>query len=139
MSESISSAQLDSVASVSAAPARTKVDRNFGLPNGLYAATVGLYLVFLAVMSALFMNSGLVMPMAVIVGFVIFAFAVAGKWASMGPTNDTQPLSWGQFANRGVQTLSGPLSVSEASVQVLILPVLIVVWGLAIAVIVAFT
>jgi len=138
MSEAISTAQLDTIANVSAAPARTKVDRSFGLPTGLYAATVGLYLAFLAIMSALFMNAGLVMPMAVIVGFVIFGFAVAAKWATMGPANDSRPLSWGQFANRGIQTLSGPLSLGEASVQVLILPVLIVVWGLAIAVIVAF-
>lgn len=139
MSQAIQGPALDTVASVSAAPARTKVDRNFGLPTGLYAATVGLYLAFLAVMSALFMNAGLVLPMVVIVGFVVFAFAVAGVWAGMKPDNDTHPLSWGQFVNRGIQTLSGSLTSGEASVQVLILPVLILFWGASIAVIVAIS
>ncbi|MND00096.1 hypothetical protein D3C83_185940 [compost metagenome] len=49
----------------------------------------------------------------------------------MQPENDTSPLSWGQFRNRGIQTLSGHLTASEATVQVLILPVLIFLWGIA--------
>ncbi len=137
MSERIASADLAAVATVSDAPVRTKVDRTFGLPKGLYLATVGFYLAFLAVLTALFHNSELLMPMAVIVGSVIFGFGLAGRWASMGPSNDSKPLSWGQFANRGIQTLSGPLTAFEASVQVLILPVLLLFWGACIAVIAA--
>ena len=137
MSQRIAGAELADVATVSATPTQTRVDRNFGLPNGLYVATVGLYVAFLAIMASLFLNAELIIPMVLFVGFIVFAFGLAGYWAAMGPENDSKPLSWGQFSNRGIQTLSGPLTSGEASAQVLILPVLIVVWGLAIAVIAA--
>lgn len=139
MAERISQQDLARIATVTDAPARTKVDRNFGLPTGLYIATVAAYLAFMGVMSALFLNPQLLIPLAVMAGFIVFSFGVAGKWSTMQPANDTSPLSWGQFSNRGIQTLSGPLTAGEATVQVLILPVLILVWGCAIAVIVAFT
>jgi hypothetical protein len=67
------------------------------------------------------------------------AFGLAGCWTKMKPDNDTAPMSWGQFASRGIDTLSGRLTANEAAVQVLTLPVLILGWGLAVAVIVAFT
>lgn len=117
----------------------TKVDRNFGLPTGLYVATVGLYLGFIGLMASVFMNPELAIPMVIFAGFVIMAFGLAGYWAKMKPDNDTSPLSWGQFAARGIDTLSGRLTASEATVQVLMLPVLILAWGMAIAIIVALT
>lgn len=139
MSQHITSKEIEQIAQISDSPVQTKVDRNFGLPTGLYAGTVFCYLAFLGIMSTLFINSQLAIPMVVIVGFVILAFGVAGKWAGMKPDNDTRPLSWDQFSHRGIQTLSGPLTVGEASAQVLVLPLLILVWGVAIAVIVALT
>ena len=139
MSQRISTPELTQIATVSDAPVLTRVDRNFGLPTGLYVATVGLYLFFLATLTTMFGNAGLIIPMTVMMGFIVIAFGLAGKWATMKPANDTKPLSWGQFSNRGIQTLSGPLTVGEASVQVLLLPVLIVFWGLSIAVIAALT
>lgn len=138
MSQKISSAELAQVAATADAPVLTKVDRNFGLPNGLYAGTVGLYFAFLAIMTALFMNPELAIPMILFALVIVAGFGICGIWATMNPENDTSPLSWGQFAHRGIQTLSGHLTAGEAAVQVLILPTLIVCWGLAIAVIVAF-
>lgn len=139
MSQKIAANELTQIATVSEAPVRTKVDRNFGLPSGLYVTTVVLYLAFIGLMATLFLNPELVIPMVVFAAFVVFSFGLAGFWTKMNPENDTAPLSWGQFANRGIQTLSGRLTASEAAVQVLILPVLIMAWGLAIAVIVALT
>lgn len=135
MSEHIVSTELTGIATVSKQPFGTKVDRTFTLPTGLYAGTVGLYLAFLGLMTAMFGNAELILPMGIIVGSVIFGFGLAGKWATMGPSKESKPMTWGQFANRGVQTLSGPLTSFEASVQVLILPVLILFWGVCIAVI----
>lgn len=137
MSQRISGTDLAEVAAVTDQPAKTRVDRNFGLPTGLYAITVGLYVSFLGLMAMLFLNPELLIPMVLFVGFVLFAFGLAGYWAGMNPDNDTKPLSWGQFVSRGIQTLSGPLTAGEASAQVLILPGLIVAWGLAIVVIAA--
>lgn len=139
MSERIATQQLNQVATVTSAPVQTRVDRNFGLPTGLYVATVGLYLFFLATLTTVFGNAELIIPMTVMMGFVVIAFGLAGKWAAMKPANDSRPLSWGQFSNRGIQTLTGPLTAGEASVQVLLLPVLIVFWGLSVAVIAALT
>ncbi len=139
MSERIATQELNQVATVTSAPVQTRVDRNFGLPTGLLLAAAALYLFFLATLTAMFGNAELIIPMTVMMGFVVIAFGLAGKWAAMKPENDTRPLSWGQFSNRGIQTMTGPLTAGEASVQVLILPVLIVFWGLCIAVIAALT
>ncbi len=138
MSKRIAGSELAQVAAISAAPVQTKVDRTFGLPSGLYYATVAAYLLFLGILTVMLHNPELILPMAVIVGSVIFGFGVNRTWAGMKPENDSRPLSWGQFSNRGIQTLSGHLTAFEASIQVLILPVMLVVWGLIIAVIVAF-
>lgn len=139
MSQRLSQEQLSDLAVVAEAPVRTKVDRSFGLPTGLYAATVALYLGFIAVMATLFLNPELVIPMVIFAGFVVIAFGLAGYWAKMKPDNDTMPLTWGQFASRGIDTLSGRLTANEAAIQVLTLPVLILGWGLAVAVVIAFT
>ena len=137
MSEHVTQAQLSSVAHVAAAPAQTKVNRTFELPPALYGITVACYLGFLAVTSLLFMNGELVLPMAAFVVSIVGGFGLGYKWVAMNPGNDTPTMTMGQFANRGIQTLSGRLTAAEASAQVLILPVLLFAWGLAIAVIYA--
>jgi hypothetical protein len=137
MSQHASHAELTAVATVSTAPSSHKVDRTFELPAGLYAITVGCYLGFLGLMSVLFMNSELALPMIAFVVSIVGGFGLGYKWVAMNPDNDARTLTMGQFANRGVQTLSGKLTASEASAQVLILPVLLMCWGVAIAVIYA--
>lgn len=139
MAKHVSKPDLTSIAAVADVPTRAKVDGNFGLPTGLYAATVGLYLAFIGLMGLLFANPELAIPLVVFAGFVIFAFGVAGYWTKMNPDNDNSPLTWRQLSSRGIQTLSGRLRAGEAAAQVLVLPVLIFAWGLAIAVIVALT
>jgi hypothetical protein len=139
MSQHISSEQLAQFATLTEAPGRTRVERNFGLPTGLYQATAGLYLAFIGLMSLLFGNPELAIPLVVIAGFIVIAFSLAGLWTTMKPDNDSSPLSWGQFSTRGIQTLSGPLTAGEASAQVLTLPVLILFWGASVALIVALT
>ncbi|MFC3173182.1 hypothetical protein ACFOD9_02835 [Novosphingobium bradum] len=137
MSQHISQADLTAAAAVSDAPVQTRVDRSFELPASLYGVTVACYLGFLALMSVLFMNGELVLPMVVIVFSIVAGFGLCRQWAAMKPGNDSRTLTPGQFANRGVQTLSGRLTAAEASAQVLILPVLLMCWGVAIAVIYA--
>jgi len=139
MSQRLSRENLANLAVITEVPVRSRVDRNFGLPTGLYAATVALYLAFIGIMAALFLNPELAIPMVVFAGFVIIAFGLAGCWATMKPYNDTAPLTWGQFSGRGIDTLSGRLTANEAAIQVLTLPVLILGWGLSVAVVMAFT
>lgn len=138
MSQRISSEVLTHVADLSDAPPRTRVERTFGLPSGIYIATAGLYLAFIGLMAVLFSNPEMAIPLVIFAGVIAFGFGLAAFWTRMKPDHPSSPLTWGQFSARGIQTLSGPLTASEASAQVLILPVLIMFWGVCIAVIVAF-
>lgn len=123
---------------IAAAAPRTEVDRTFELPTALFAATGALYFAVIGVMAIGFGNPGLIMPMAIILVFLGMFFAVPGMWVLMKPVvNGSRAKSWDRFLSEGVQTHTGHLRAGEASVQVLILPVLILVWGLATAVIAA--
>jgi len=139
MSQRYSVEQLRQVAQVSDTPVRPRVERNFGLPTGLYIATVGLYLAFIGLMAAVFHNRELTLPLVVIALSIAFGFGVAGYWTRFKLGSGDKPMTWAQLSVRGIETLSGRLTAGEAATQVLLLPVLILVWGLAIAVIVALT
>lgn len=142
MTEFTTRHDLARVADVVAEPGKrppTTVDRGFELPTGLYVATVAAYLGFLAVMASAFMNPGLVLPMVIFALFIVAAFGTPMLWVRMNPANSQQALTWGQFRNRGIQTATGHLDGGAAAVQVLILPVLILGWGVAVAVIAALT
>jgi hypothetical protein len=116
---------------------RTEIDRSFELPVGLYAATVALYLGFVGVMALSFMNPGLVLPMVIFALFIVAGFGTPMLWARMNPEKSQRPMSYGTFRHRGIQTATGHLVGGAAAVQVLILPVLIFCWGVAVAVIAA--
>lgn len=115
---------------------QVEVDRNFGLPKALYAATVGCYLGFLAITWAAFANPELAIPMMIFAVFIAGGFGVPMLWTRLAG-NTTQPQTMGEFQTRGVMTHTGRLAPRDATIQMLILPVLLVVWGLAVAVIAA--
>jgi hypothetical protein len=115
----------------------TSVDRTFELPAGLYLATAGSYFGFLGVMALGFGNPGLIIPMAIFIVFVAMFFAVPAMWMKMEPLNPQQLTSWSRFQQRGVMTPYGRSTASAATVQVLILPGLILLWGLAAVIIAA--
>lgn len=113
-----------------------EVDRNFGLPTALYGATVAGYLGFLLVVGSAFAGPVLAIPMAIFVVFIVAGFGVPAIWTRLAG-NTSQPATLGEFAQRGIMTATGRLAARDASIQVLILPVLLVAWGLAVAVIAA--
>ncbi|WP_086619429.1 hypothetical protein [Erythrobacter tepidarius] len=120
------------------APVRHQVeaDRNFGLPTALYATTIACYLGFLAVVGSAFANPVLAIPLAIIVLLIAAAFGVPAIWTRL-KDNASEPETLGEFEARGVMTNTGRLSARDAATQVLILPVLLVCWGIAVAVIAA--
>ena len=126
------------VAAPTDAPVRHQVeaDRNFGLPSALYGATVAGYLGFLLVVGSAFANPVLAIPMAIFVVFIVAGFGVPAIWTRLAG-NASEPQTLGEFGARGIMTHTGPLAARDATIQVLILPVLLVVWGLAVAVIAA--
>lgn len=121
-----------------AAPVRHQVeaDRNFGLPAAFYGATIACYLGFLVIAGTAFANPVLAIPIAIMVLLIAAAFGVPTVWTRL-KGNVSQPQTLGEFETRGIMTHTGRLAPRDATIQVLILPVLLVVWGLAVAVIAA--
>jgi hypothetical protein len=115
----------------SAVRAPTTVDRTFELPTGLYVITAALFLGFIAVMGAGFANPKMILPLAIFTVFVVMFFAVPAQWARMKPGNTQKAMSWTRFKARGIMTLTGHSTAGAATVQVLILPALIFLWGIA--------
>lgn len=115
----------------------TVVDRSFELPTALYGATVAFYLGFMAIMAIGFGNPELILPIAVIVFLIVAAFGVPALWVRMAPGSRRAAKSWSRFRAEGVATEHGQTRAGDAIVQVLILPVLIFLWGLAVVTIAA--
>jgi hypothetical protein len=115
----------------------TTVDRNFELPAGLFVATAGCYFAFLAVMAVGFGNPHLILPMAIFVVFIAMYFAVPAMWMRMQPEHRQRLTSWAVFRRDGIMTAYGPSTAGAATIQVLILPVLILLWGIAVVTIAA--
>lgn len=115
----------------------TQVDRRFELPTGLYVATAACYLAFLAILATSFSSPGLIMPMAIIVTLIAGFFGVPAAWTRMTPGSAKPAMTSRQFSSGGIVTLTGRLTAGEATVQMLILPVLIVLWALVVVTIAA--
>lgn len=120
-----------------AADQSVRVHRSFDLPTGLFGATVALYFAFLGVMAATFADKGLAIPMAIFSITIVMAFGTPAMWVRMQPDHAARPLTWSRFMSDGVETLTGRLDGKGAAAQVLMLPVLILGWGLIVATIVA--
>lgn len=133
MSKSFSRTQIARQAVVhDALPQHTAVDRSFELPRGFYLATVGLYLGFLAVMAAGLSTPGLILPMVIFAFSIVAGFALPLIWTRLAPVEGQRPpRSCASLAREGIVTATGRVAARDAAVQVLILPVLVFVWGLA--------
>lgn len=127
----------DALVAKKATPFEVRVERSFDLPPVLHVATAGLYLAFIGVMAVAFQDRGLIIPMVIFVIYIVMAFGVPAMWMRMKPDHAAKPLRWSEFSRLGINTYTGNMSAKDATGQVLMLPVLILGWGLAIAVIAA--
>lgn len=125
------------------APARIEMprnqvesDRNFELPTSLYGVTVGCYLAFIGIMFAGFSAPGLIVPMAIFAVFIVAGFGVPAVWTRL-KDNQSNPMTMGKFKQAGIMTYTGRLAPRDAAIQMLILPVLIVLWACTVVVIAA--
>lgn len=115
-----------------AAPAeRACTDRSFELPTPLFVAYFGLLFAYLGVMAFGFPHPEMVMPMAIFVVFLTGAMVTPALWVRMKPDDGKKALSMERFLGRGIATPTGQCSAGGAMVQMLILPVLILFWGVA--------
>ena len=116
---------------------RACTDRGFELPTALYAATIGSYLAFLAIMAIGFQSRDMLLPMVIFTVYIAMLFGVPALWARMQPETATPPMTLGAFWERGIQTYTGHNQAGAAAVQVLLLPVMILLWGVAVVIIAA--
>jgi len=122
------------------APARPRnapVDRTFELPTSLYATTVALVPGLLAVLAGGLAHLALAIPPALIGLFIVLGLPIPAVWTQIAPENPVSARSWARFRHEGIMTASGRTTARDATVQVLILPVLIFIWGVITVIIAA--
>ena len=79
----------------------------------------------------------MVVPTGIIAVFIAMFFAVPALWMKMKPEHPQQLTPWSRFRQHGIMTPYGRSTAGAATVQVLILPVLILLWGIAVVTIAA--
>ena len=114
---------------VAAPVAHACEDQSFELPGGLYAAMVILFAGFIAVLGLGFSGGHMAGAYGVIFAFLAAFFAVPAMF------QQKQGLSW--FRYKGVETPSGRTSATEATVLVLLLPFVVLCFGIAVVTIAA--
>jgi hypothetical protein len=114
-----------------------RAERTFGLHPALFVASGGAYFAFLAIMAATFMNPNLLIPFVIFALYIVMAFGVPALWSVVAGRPVGRFQSWAEFRSEGVEIQTGHITSGAAIAQVLVLPALIVGWGLAVAVIAA--
>lgn len=111
--------------------------RHFDLPVALHAGFFGLVIAYLGIMFVGFRSPGLILPMAIFVFFIAGFYVVPALWSGMKPDHDDRPLGMAALLREGIQTHTGWCRGRDAVMQVILLPVLILAWGLAVVTIAA--
>lgn len=114
---------------------RQDVDRTFEMPTALYGATVALYLGFIAVLGIGLSTPELAIPMAIFAIFIVGLFGAPALWLGLGRKSEAKAMSYGDLMRRGIMTHTGLLKGRDAAIQMMILPVLIVLWAMTVLVI----
>ncbi len=130
-------ATADTHAKLPVARAAHEVDRTFELPTGLYAATVGLFLAYIGLMTVGFAHPEMILPTIIFAVFVFAGFGVPALWTRLAPRTKGKTMTWARFRQEGIMTAYSRTTARDATVQVLILPVLIFLWGVIVVTIAA--
>jgi hypothetical protein len=113
-------------------------DQRFELPGGLYAAMAIMFAGFIAVLSLAFPGGHMAVSYGVIFAFIAIFFAIPAIFPQMKPDGRVRALSWAMFRYKGIRTATGRSSATEATVLVLLLPFMILCFGIAVATISVF-
>lgn len=138
MTRKLDLAQLDAIARIVEVPrVDRETDRTFGLPTRLYVLTGAAYFSFVAVMAAAFSAPGMVVPIGICLIYLTMFFAVPALWPRINPPSRSSALGWNRFRRDGIITATGRISATDATLQVLVLPTMILSFGLVVAVVAA--
>jgi len=124
---------------VAAPPAPAWQDYSFELPPGLHLAMGAFFLGFVAILSVAFANPGMAVPFGVCVAFIAAFFTVPAIFVRSAPDGSAKSRRWSDFIEHGIAVERGRCGGAEAAVLVLVLPVLIFCWAIAIATIAALS
>ena len=116
---------------VAAPTERACTDQSFELPGGIYAAMAMMFTGFVGVLALAFRGGHMAVAYGVIFAFMAAYFAIPAMF------QQKQGLSWSMFRYRGVETATGRSTAAEATVLVLLLPFLIMCFGIAVTTIAA--
>lgn len=139
MSDRLTREKLIARDEVVAAPAeRACSDQSFELPTGIYFAMVSMFAGFVAVLGSAFRGGHMGVVIGVIFAFIAAFFAVPTLFPRMVPEDSRRKaLSWDEFQARGIRTATGRATALDATILVLVLPFLILCFGIAVATIAA--
>lgn len=116
---------------VVAAPAmRACDDQTFEIPGGVYAAMALMFAGFVAVLSFAFRDQ-MAVSFGIIFAFLAAFFFVPAVFVRAKPQSARRALPWVEFVDRGIDTATGRVSAREATLLVLLLPFLILCFGIA--------
>lgn len=111
-------------------------DQTFELPSGIYRAMVIMFVGFIAVLGFAFRGGHMAVIYGVIFAFMAAFFAIPAIFPSMASEGaSAKSLSWFDFRRRGILTATGKSSAGEATILVLLLPFLVLCFGIAVALI----
>ncbi|MEO7634551.1 MAG: hypothetical protein ABIS38_02750 [Sphingomicrobium sp.] len=137
MTRRIAQQILTATAEIVAPPvSRACTDHSFELPTGIYLVMALLFAGSIAVLAIAF-RSDMALPYAIVFAFLIAFFAIPTIFVRTSPRDGAAPLGWSDFRATGIATATGRTGALEATTLVLILPVLLMVWAIAIAIIAA--
>ena len=105
--------------------------RNFDLPAGIRAAYFGMFIAYLGIMFVGFYEPQMIIPMVIFVFFTAAFYVVPALWTGLKPDNASKAMGMQQLLGEGIATHVGWCKGRDAVVQALILPVLILGWGIA--------
>ena len=137
MTRRIAHQQLTATAEIVAPPAlRACTDHSFELPTRIYLVMGLLFAGSIAVLANAF-RSEMAVSYAIVFAFLVAFFAIPTIFVKASPRDGAAPLGWNAFTAAGIETATGRTGAAEATTLVLILPVLLMVWAIAIAIIAA--
>ncbi len=113
---------------------RNRAPHVFDLPPALHIGVFGGFFVYLGAMWAAFGEPQLIIPFAIFAVFLAAAFIVPALWARVAP-NDGPKSRWSEFIADGFVCETGHLPAGGVIVQVMIMPVMLIGWGLFLAVV----
>jgi hypothetical protein len=137
MSRRVDHKQLVDSQEVVAAPAQHACeDQSFELPTGIYVAMGMLFVAFVAVLATAF-RAHMGVSYGVVLAFLAAFFVIPAIFVKAAPHGAAKSLEWWRFRDDGIATATRRSGAGEAVVLVLILPVVILGFAIAIATIAA--